>query len=506
MLETQLIYMKALNKNQKYFLIIIASLVLTELFSFFAYEFRPLNYLIGGIIIILALVLSFKDLFYGFLIIIIELLIGSQGYLFSIGTEPKRLSLRMGLWIVVMAVWFTKELVYFIKHKHLGKSIKDFPYLKPLLLLVASIVLAALIGYWHGNATSLIFTEGKRWIYLITIIPFYTLCASSEKRRWLIIALAAAGVWIAFKSFAMLFVFSHEMPLLDQLYAWTRYDLLGEITLLPNKFTRVFLQSQIFAIPAFFISIGFFVKKTYSARWQLSLNSIVHLIAISFFFSIILISLSRSFWIGTVLGLLFGLILYIFCLRPKPRRVLVLAFYGASVAILSAIFLVIAVRFPFPRPTSDISSSILTDRATEFEAGAASRWSLLPVMLNSIKEQPILGQGLGKTLTYNSSDPRVKQTTASGMYTTDAFEWGWFDLWLKLGLLGLAAYIWFLLAIAKSGWNLIKKQPELAIPILASLVALVALHFFTPYLNHPLGFGYLSILMALSQAGGKGLA
>ncbi len=498
--------MTTLTQNQKDIIGIVIILALCELFSFFSYLYHPLGYVIAAAIIILAIVMSVKDLFYGFLIIIIELLIGSQGYLFSIAEEPNRISLRIGLWTAVMVVWISKELIGIYKSKRLPYSIKIFPYLKPLGLLLISIAVAALIGYLRGNEMSFIIDEGKRWAYLIFIVPFFTLCASSEKRRWLLVSLAAAGFWIAIKSFGMLFIFSHEMPLLDHLYMWTRSTLLGEITRLPNKFTRVFLQSQVFVIPAFFISIGFFVKKAAEQKWHLTTPLFKNLIASSFFFCVILISLSRSFWVGTALGLFFGLSLAFIYFRPNMKHIGAIALYGASVALLSAILLIIAVRFPFPRPTSDLSTSILTDRATEFEAGAASRWSLLPVMKNAILEQPIFGQGLGKSLSYISSDPRVRQNDASGLYTTHAFEWGWLDLWMKLGLLGLGAYLWLLYLIVKSTFRLIRTRPHTALPAIASLVALIALNFFTPYLNHPLGFGYLAMLMVLSKPESGGLA
>ncbi len=498
--------MPSLTQNQKDIIGIVIVLALCELFSFFSYLYHPLGYAIAAAVILLAIIMSIKDLFYGFLILIIELLIGSQGYLFSMGEEPNRISLRIGLWAAVMGIWLIKELINIYKNRRLPYSIKIFPYLKPLGLLLLSIAIAALNGYLRGNDFAFIIDEGKRWVYLLFIVPFFTLCASSEKRRWLLVSLAAAGFWIAIKSFAMLFIFSHEMPLLDHLYLWTRSTLLGEITRLPNKFTRVFLQSQVFVIPAFFISIGFFVKKAAERKWHLTKPLFKNLIASSFFFCVILISLSRSFWVGTALGLFIGLILAFFYFRPNIKHIGAIALYGASVGLLSAILLIIAVRFPFPRPTSDLSTSILTDRATEFEAGAASRWSLLPVMKKAILEQPILGQGLGKTLSYISSDPRVRQQNASGLYTTHAFEWGWLDIWMKLGLLGLAAYLWLFYLIIKSTLRLVRTRPHTALPALASLAALVALNFFTPYLNHPLGFGYLAMLMVLSKTESGGLA
>ena len=51
-----------------------------------------------------------------------------------------------------------------------------------------------------------------------------------------------------------------------------------------------------------------------------------------------------------------------------------------------------------------------------------------------------MGRGFGATVTYQTRDPRILADNGSGEYTTYAFEWGWLDIWLKLGIFGLAAY------------------------------------------------------------------
>jgi O-antigen ligase len=268
---------------------------------------------------------------------------------------------------------------------------------------------------------------------------------------------------------------------------------------LPNGFPRVFLQSQVFVIPSFFIALAIFVKKLRDQSWKFTKATYSSAFAASLFLSVILISLSRSFWLGAVLGLILASITAICYFKPKIRILPLLAVYGLIIAVISSLMLYASVRFPFPRPISDISASLITDRATEFEAGAASRWALLPVMKEAIAKHPIEGSGLGKTLTYITSDPRVRQHSPDGSYTTHAFEWGWLDVWLKLGLLGVVAMIWLLISIGLRAWKKIKTKPILAFPVLGALISLAALNMFTPYLNHPLGFGYIAILMVLAN-------
>ena len=213
--------------------------------------------------------------------------------------------------------------------------------------------------------------------------------------------------------------------------------------------------------------------------------------------AVLIASLSRSFWVGGACAAVGAAFTYYVHARPSLRDTAV--FIGMSVAVLAlALGIVFAlVRFPFPKPSADLDASLLRDRATKMEAGAASRWSLLPVMAREISHSPLWGFGFGKTLTYTTSDPRITSSTVNGEFTTSAFEWGWFDLWLKLGLIGVAAYAWLLWFMLKDAWRLYTKGSMSAFVVGLSILALAVLHFFTPYLNHPLGFTYLAVAAIL---------
>ena len=89
----------------------------------------------------------------------------------------------------------------------------------------------------------------------------------------------------------------------------------------------------------------------------------------------------------------------------------------------------------------------------------------------------------------------------TGEFTTFAFEWGYLDLWYKMGILGPLAYLGLIGSILLTLWRAIKNQSEmilsginirgLSLGLFAALIALTVVHFFTPYLNHPLGIGFI---------------
>jgi O-antigen ligase len=96
-----------------------------------------------------------------------------------------------------------------------------------------------------------------------------------------------------------------------------------------------------------------------------------------------------------------------------------------------------------------------------------------------------------------------------GTYTTYAFEWGWLDTWLKIGLLGLLAYIILILRVSLQAFRSLKSPAEAYekhkyqnTGIIIGLLSICVVSVFSPYMNHPLGIGYLIlalVFMNLSQ-------
>jgi len=84
------------------------------------------------------------------------------------------------------------------------------------------------------------------------------------------------------------------------------------------------------------------------------------------------------------------------------------------------------------------------------------------------------------------------------MYTTYALEWGYFDTLLKFGIFGFLIFIYFILALlylSIKNINKIKKEDYRIVAFGLTLVFLFILivNFFTPYLNHPLGIGFIIV-------------
>ncbi len=480
--------------NKQIFKYTCIFILLAELFSFLGHYIPILNSIVFFAILLIALIASLKDLRYGAYMVLAELVIGSKGYIFSFEAGGVEISLRIGLFLVIMGAW----LYHAIKKRK--TSFFRSPLIWPYLLLGAFLAWGVINGYLKGNEFNNIFFDANGFIFFAYILPFYDAFGNKKHIEELFSVISAAIMMMVLKSFALLFIFSHKMFfIMPDIYRWVRDTGVGEITMMMNgDFYRIFLQSQIFAL------IGFFI---YSSAWLLDNNKNRRF---NYFMSVIclasvLLNFSRSFWAGGLLAGVFFAGILIFHIRYRLKKIIKTVLKFSGMLILSFILLIAIVKFPLPSGSGRFDADMLQDRATTLsdEAGASSRWSLLVPLLEASRKNMFLGSGFGSTVTYRSSDPRVLEQNREGWYTTFAFEWGYLDTILKIGSVGMAAYLYLLLTLWKRSWAALKNKKEkgLYLGLLIGFIALLATNAFSPYLNHPLGIGYIILLTALFKGG-----
>src|SRR3990172_9941899 len=89
---------------------LISILASVELFSFFGFLYPQAGTILFFLIVFATLVASFWRLEYGLLIILAELFIGSKGYLFSLDIDGSVVSIRIALFLIIMAVWLARKI------------------------------------------------------------------------------------------------------------------------------------------------------------------------------------------------------------------------------------------------------------------------------------------------------------------------------------------------------------------------------------------------------------
>ena len=473
---------------------VVEGIVILELLSALGY-FYPIIGTIATVIGLLAVLwLTIRRLEWGFYVLAIDLLIGAKGYLLSLSLGGFQLSWRIGIWLIIMAVWFVQLIWAIYRHQAWPliwwQRLKTSGWLMLLAMLVWGIANALLRGNQMGN----IFFDANGWLFWLIFLPILSVSVWSLKH---LTAVVSAGLlWLVAKTSFLLYAFSHFSPALQALlYRWIRDTQVGEITKMSAQFYRVFSQSQVYLLIFLAIvawQLARLLPPANWLKWLIGRAGVLWLVILSLGFLPIIIGFSRSFWFGlVVIGLFLVVVVWRRYRWPVVWRwSLTLLLAG----LLSLAMILAVVRFPWPRPQLSFNAGdILEERLGDLdnEAGASSRWSLLPKMAQAIRQAPLQGQGFGATITYRSSDPRVLENDASGYYTTYAFEWGWLDIVLKFGLL-LA--IWYFFWLARAGWQ-VWRYKAVGESLAIGLVVLAAVHFFSPYLNHPLGIGYLAGLL-----------
>ncbi|MFA6514214.1 MAG: O-antigen ligase family protein [Patescibacteria group bacterium] len=470
--------------------VLLGIFLFLEIISIFGFSFSFVNQSAFFILVLITLVLSIYKLEYGLLLVLAELMIGSKGYLFYLPLgEGSLLSLRLVIWSILMIVFLIK---FLISLKKLGyespyfKKIKDFVFWKPYLILAILVLTGLVSAIIYKNNLIDIFLDFNAWIYFLILFPAISVNINRQRLETIFIA---GAIWISLKTLILLAIFSNDFTFAANVYAWLRKTLVGEMTASSN-WNRVFIQSQIFSIIAYFF-LFFKIIKINNLKSFFNKQNILNFVLMALFFSTLLISLSRSFWLGFAAVILFSLI-FTWRFYSFKRAALI-----ALEMTLGVVLAVIMIFVAAPHLTG-LQSQLLNRVGNKEEAALVSRWTLLPELIKEIKNNPISGQGYGKTVTYISSDPRILENEASGRYTTYAFEWGYLDIWLKIGVLGLIAYLLLLYKVIHASlMSGIKSGDYLYLGITAGCLFLAIVHFFTPYLNHPLGIGFIVISSCL---------
>jgi len=505
-------------------------LILAELFSLLTYLVEPLGQVAFFIVLAVALILALIKLEYGLYILLAELFVGGHGYLFALDFGGVSLSIRMGLFLVIIAVWTVKKLKSQNSPIRLRSGCLDLsagsrsPRAEPrgersreakvkttiqnlklnkliiIYLLLGVTVIYGLINGLMRHELNNVFFDFNAWVYF-ALIPVFLTVIKKDKLEDIIQVLAGATTYLALKTVGVLFLFSHNIAGIGGwFYKWIRDTGVGEITYINGTMFRVFFQSQLFCLIGFFIvliillynfKLPAYAKASAGKKnWKIYLAPAAYLYLVSL---AVIISQSRSFWVGGLAALV-SLIVFAwwqFKFRIKKTAIVLIILV---VVLFDQIFFIKIL-------TNNFSGNLVADRfsSLQIEAAGISRLNQLEPLTYNILQQAVLGYGFGKELTYQSQDPRILKAHPDGIYTTYAFEWGYLDIWLKIGLLGLLVYLVLIVQLFFKGIMNYESgiRNIVNIGLLVGLVALCTTNVFSPYLNHPLGIGYVMLVSAV---------
>ncbi|MDP2944511.1 MAG: hypothetical protein Q8N57_03020, partial [bacterium] len=262
--------------NFKKIAVIMMGFLIIEALSFLVFSRPLLNGVLLAILSLAVIIISAYRLEYGFLALLGELFIGSMGHLFFINLTEGQLPLRMAIWSAFMAVFavkFVRQLIIAGKMKvkpevedaekaekdeenSYLKNLKNFGGAKFFIILAFFVVLALINGFARGHAGNLIFSDFNSWLFFLLIIPAAAIYGGGEEEKIarLKTCFLAGALWLSLKTLILLFIFTHDSAISQEVYTWLRKTLSGEMTPTKADWPRVFIQGQIYSGIAFFAS------------------------------------------------------------------------------------------------------------------------------------------------------------------------------------------------------------------------------------------------------------
>lgn len=440
------------------------------------------------------LVLTYRSLPLGLAIAFLEIFIGGHGHLMDAELFGFSLSIRMVLFAAVMLGWAI--LILSKKAKLTFSPTRD----QPLVLLAIAVLIGSVKGFLTNNPADA-FDDMNGYLTLLYLLPIMSVQWGNGERRLLLLTLMTGGLWVALSTLALFFAFTH-LPgkMLFELYTFVRDARLAEITLLNGDvfsrflgatpwYFRVFLQSQATILALLLLlAANCYSALTVSRREIIFMTSVMAILLAGF-----AAGQSRSLVLGALAGVVsLNLIVFVGMRFLKP--IMRTKAMGLAAVLAAAVSLFVLAVLPIP-PRPDLSEAAFykKDAGDSRDLAVSSRWKLLPPMMEEITADPALGSGFGETVTFISDDPRLRAINPSGEVTTYRFEWGFQDIWLKMGILGLMAFIWYYLTIAANTADTLRvnRHAWAAVGWLSVVTALYAANVFTPYLNHPIGLGLM---------------
>jgi len=430
-------------------------------------------------------------------VVLAELVVGSKGYLFSGNVGSFSASIRLGLFCVVIAVWLITRLT---KHQVRFFKSKLFWWYAIFLGALGWGIVNALIR--HHPAKN-IFLDVNGFLYLGLIFVFYEVITDRKKIATAIEIILAGLTAVAIKTLVLLLIFASQVSFLPSLYRWVRDTRVNEITLISHNFYRVFSQSQIYCL---FGAILILVILTLAVGREGLKKHRALIILYVLATTTILISYSRSLWLSLAVTLIFVAVIFVRTYHYRLKGIVVFggAVIGIFIAEIGCVYLLVnAPQWLKARGGGVSLSTLVEERIGDTnEVALQSRWNLITPLGQEIWKSPILGQGFGSEVTYLSKDPRIVANTG-GLYKTYSFEWGYLDLALKLGLIGLTIYALFLFQLFRIGIQAYRKNENgeriFILGLLLALVSLLITHATTPYLNHPLGLGFIMVCAVIFE-------
>jgi len=453
-----------------------------QFLSLLGRSYPGLQEIVFSIIIFLAVISSLRKIEYGFLFLLFEFLAGHEGHCFSFNG----VSLRLSLFLSIMFVWFLKK--FFIPRFSLKKLRNLITFRKsPLSFAILSFLFVVIFSFcrgWFANSNFLALRDFLNYSYFFLIFPLSEIIEKRFFREKSKQICQAGIIGISFLTIIILALFATGLVSVHgQFYWWWRQTVFGKATSAGNNFFRIVSSVHLLILPFFLILLSFIAHRSTRKKSVIFLAILASLT--------LLINFSRAYFLGLFAGLIF--------LAQGLKFKKWIIFFLLVIIFLVAEFGILNLLINQNPNMIYLRERMKSITSPDSELSASVRLNILPRLLEKIKEKPIFGYGLGSTISYLNPLSQKEDITFH-------IDWGYLEIWLELGLLGLILYLFILSIVFYQGRQLFKKaqgnigRQRLLIGLGAGLLSLVIATITGPYLFHALGIFYLiSVIVIFNQ-------
>ncbi|MFA5062061.1 MAG: O-antigen ligase family protein [Patescibacteria group bacterium] len=451
-----------ISKKQTF--VFLAIYIGLRVFSYFFHPGNFLNTFIAALILFSTIYFLLKNDQRGWYIVATEIFLGGTENFLEIGG----ISLRT-LLLVFSAVIFIWQKIKSKEIRAIINSNKIFCALASVLYIWIAFTIAR--GYLAGHNAKEIISDVIPYLFLFYYFPLRELLQSDRFKK-IAAGLLTATVFgnLIFILFTFAFYSANILHLQDAYYHWFRDIANGKITGYDFNFYRIVLNEQLLLIPLLLYFISQIIKQSQKIYIYLALSLLI----------ILPINFTRIYILALPVGLLF--------LFNKTRWKRWLICSAAAIAIFFLSFTLIhsAASRGQSLGWEFFGIRLQSIAMPQIEDSSLSRMILLPAILDKIKVSPILGNGLGDTVT--AYIPMNKQTI-----TTAQFDWGYLEIIDEMGIIGMLIWItilaWIICSICKS-------DSQSKNGLITSVIALMVINITSPALFHVMGIILFTVIVA----------
>ncbi len=453
------------------------------LILFFA--IRVLSYFLNGHLIIQGLlvftilmilgILYFKNPSWAWGLVLGEILLGGSGhYLEFLGLSIR--TLLIGFFIFL---W----LAQLLGERNLKKTILiNKPITAILVVLFIFLFGSVFNGLYHEHEFRRIVADIMPFTFLLLLFPSYYLFAEKKTQEFLVRLIGVFIIGTATFSLTTLVLFSTKIARLqDGFYKWYRDVDMGKITDMGAGFFRIVEPAHLLIVPIILIITSLLMRNEHHHKmWRfIQILSIV----------ILALNLSRAYFLALVVGLI------VLKLKHNWKQWMTESIMTILLVMIvfSGIHMIASGGGSLGWELFGVRLQSLTSPTLEISTN--TRMMILPAAWQMITTNPILGVGLGATVTF--LNPYTYEA-----FTTASFDWGYLEMWAELGIFGALVLI-FLYAFV--GYKLLLKivnihdWHDFDVGLLAGIVALLITNIAAPALFHVFGILYLIFAMTIAM-------